>query len=642
MFQNHRPRNELLNATDETIEDALKHADPMALRGLLYQLTGDASVSATRAELAKRGFNRFPEVMLEADQELLRRRAGAYLRDLRDTAPTAVTFGPAERLPTSLRLATGLELTELEIGLGTEELGLDPWARTLKWRREPESSSKERFRVLVVGAGMAGLTMGIQLKRAGIPFRIVEKNPDVGGTWHANNYPGARVDTPSRGYTGLFGVDFEQQYPYAPWSVNNEYFRWLAKTFDLYDDIAFETEVKSLEWDDTDRHWKAVLAGPDGFESATATAVVTAVGVMSRPKVPDIAGMSDFKGQMWHTAEWPQGFDTAGKRFAVIGTGCTGYQLAPELALDAEHVAVFQRTPQWVLGVRGYSSPAPEQVNWLDRNFPYYKNFMRVRATLAMYSVSELSEIDSDFADPDAPNAKNKRIRNAAVELLEQKLGDPELVSAMLPPHPLLSARPVNVDVEYSILDALGRPNVELVTSGIRRITETGIEDVDGNLHEVDVIAFATGFHANDYLFPMRVAGREGVTVEDLWRESGARAYRGSMVPGFPNLWMMYGPNTNGGVLPAGLHELTGLFALQCMERLLLDEKCEVEVTEEAYEEYNREVDEGNRRKVWSDPRADSYFFINSYGRSAVNTPFWPGQIWKLLREPEYADLRFR
>ncbi len=208
----------------------------------------------------------------------------------------------------------------------------------------------------------------------------------------------------------------------------------------------------------------------------------------------------------------------------------------------------------------------------------------------------------------------------------------------MTPPHPYLSARPLAVDSEYSVLDALHADNVTLVTDGIRRITETGIETVTGEHHEVDVIVYATGFHATDYLFPMTIIGRDGVTIEKTWAEDGARAYLGCMVPGFPNLWMVYGPNTNGGMHPASFHEVVGRYALECMEHLIVNDKRAIEVTEDAYWRYNRLVDERNARKVWSDPRAHNYYWTE-FGRSAVMCPFYPWEIWHFLRHPSFDDL---
>ena len=211
----------------------------------------------------------------------------------------------------------------------------------------------------------------------------------------------------------------------------------------------------------------------------------------------------------------------------------------------------------------------------------------------------------------------------------------------MTPEHPPWSARAVMVDRDYCILDAIQRDNVTLVTDGIRRINETGIETVDGTQHDVDVIVYATGFHASDYLFPMKVTGRGGRTLDEFWKKGGARAHRFCMVPGFPNLWSVYGPNTNGGLGPGAFHELVTRYALQCMERLILEDRKEIEPTEEAYWRFNEDVDERNARKIWSDPRSHNYYWTE-HGRSAVMCPFTGPEIWSLLRHPPLDELEIR
>jgi 4-hydroxyacetophenone monooxygenase len=450
------------------------------------------------------------------------------------------------------------------------------------------------------------------------------------------------VDTPSRGYTHIFGAQFPYSSPFCDRVENQRYFDWVADAFELRDDIVFDTEVRALTWDVGSSTWEIEIEGPDGRSRLRSNAVVTAVGFLNRPKIPEIEGMADFRGVSCHTARWPQDMEIEGKRIAVVGTGCTGYQLIPELALEAEHVVAFQRRPQWVFGVPGYLSPFPAEVAWLDRNFPYYTNFMRLRTLGTGKAFWRLTEVDPDFDDPHTVSDLNRKTREAALAFLESKLGDqPELVATMTPEHPPWSARAVMVDRDYCVLDAIQRDNVTLVTDGIRRINETGIETIDGTQHDVDVIAYATGFHASEYLFPMEVTGRGGRTLEEFWKTGGARAHRFCMVPGFPNLWSVYGPNTNGGLGPGAFHELVTRYALECMERLILEDKKEIEPTEEAYWRFNEDVDARNARKTWSDPRSESYYWTE-HGRSAVMCPFTGPEIWNLLRHPPLDELEIR
>jgi 4-hydroxyacetophenone monooxygenase len=635
---------ELLGASDEVIADAVAYADPMALRGLLFQLTGDEEVAGTGVKLVVgSGGLSLTAPAGDGDVALLRRKAVEFLVALRDTGAAPTGLGPEQRLDRSLVLAVGEELSDDELALYREELAVDPWARGLEWRQPPPAQRLERFSVLVIGAGMGGLCAAVQLKRAGIPFTVVEKNAGVGGTWFDNRYPGCRVDTPSRGYTHILGVDFPYPYPFCPWAENSKYSNWIADRFELRDDIVFESEVRQLTWDEQSSVWEAEVDGPDGSYSLRSNAVISAVGFLNRPSIPEIEGMAEFAGTSWHTAHWPEGADLRGKRVAVIGTGCSGYQLIPELALEAGHVVVFQRTPSWLREAPGYRAPSPPQVNWLDRNLPFYTNYLRFRATCLARSMAKLSEVDPEFDDPHALNEANKLARDACISFLERKLVDPQLVAKMTPPHPLWSARPVNVDPEYSVLDAFLRDNVTLVTDHVSRINKTGIETCDGTQHDLDAIVYATGFHATEYLFPMTITGRDGITTNELWRRDGSRAYTFSMLPGFPNFWMLYGPNTNSGLPPAGFHELVTLYAMLGIERLILEDKNAIEPTLEAYWRFNELVDERNARKIWSDPRSHSYWSAAKHGRSAVMCPFAPDEIWRFLRHPNFdTDLQIR
>jgi 4-hydroxyacetophenone monooxygenase len=632
---------ELLEASDEQIERAVAHAEPMVLRGLLYQLTGDEEVAATPITVDPTGFQTFMMVAEQADVAMLRRKAVELLRAHRDAGAGPLDIGPEERLRRSVPLTLGEELDDAEYEFCREELALDPWVRSLAWSEPPPPERLQGFSVTVIGAGLGGLNVALMLKRAGIAYTVIEKDSGVGGTWWETRYPGARVDTPSRGYTHIFGAHFPYSSPFCDWAENQRYFDWVADTFELRDDIVFDTEVRALTWDEAASEWEVEVEGPEGRRTLRSSAVVTAVGFLNRPKIPEIEGMADFRGPSWHTSRWPDDADVAGKRVAVVGTGCTGYQLIPELVHSTEHVVAFQRTPQWLFGVPGYLSPFPDEVGWLDRNLPYYTNFMRLRTQGTGKAFRRLTEVDPDFDDPHTVSPLNKATRETSLAFLHRKVADPQLRAIMTPEHPPWSARAVMVDSDYCVLDAIQRDDVTLVTSGIRRITETGIEDGDGTPREVDVIVYATGFHASEYLFPMKVTGVGGQTLDDLWKVGGARAHRFCMYPGFPNLWSVYGPNTNGGLGPGAFHELVTRYALQCMERLILDGRRAIEPKREAYDRYNEDVDERNANRVWSDPRADSYYWTE-HGRSVVMCPFTGPEIFDLLRHPAFDELEIR
>jgi 4-hydroxyacetophenone monooxygenase len=646
VLQSDRVRSELLAATDSEIEDAVLYSDLMSLRGLIYQLTGDDELAAVRT-LKSRVF--LAEAWNVADEDgtrLIQSKAAEFLKRYRDSGALPIGPGPVERLPRSLALAAGEEIPADELAMWIEETGIDRWSRALKWPAAPTAAQLSEFTVAVIGAGMGGLNAAVQLKHAGVPFFVIEKNAEVGGTWYENRYPGARVDTPSRAYTHIFGADFVFQHPFSPQEDNERYFNWVADRFGVREDIRFNTEVEKLTWDEEAQLWRIRTRGAEGPQEWSVNAVIAATGLLSRPAVPEVPGLERFRGPAFHTARWPADLDVRGKKVAVIGTGATGYQLVPELANIASEVTLFQRKAQWLFPVQGYLAKLPPQVTWLDRNLPYHINFLRFRTNwlTGEHVYGEVFNLDPAWQHEHSRSALNDEIRADRVRYIKEMFADqPELAAKMIPPHPPFSARPILVDTEYNIYHALKRDNVHLVTGGVVSADETGLVASDGSHHEVDVVVFATGFKANDLLWPMEIRGREGRCMEEAWAKDGCRAYvSGSMVPAFPNLFILYGPNTNpangGGIV--NHEEMVTRFALEAIARLILTGERSVEIKQQAFERYNALLDQREALKIYTDARAQN-FFMNRHGRSSVMCPFGPSELWRMFNDDGLSDLAF-
>jgi 4-hydroxyacetophenone monooxygenase len=571
-----------------------------------------------------------------ADEVLIRQKAADFLKQYRDSGAGELDLGPKERLRQSLSLTAGQEIPEADMPIWSQETALDPWARGVKWSGGKAPEAAKDFRVAVIGTGISGLNTAVQLKRAGIPFVVFEKNPEVGGSWYENRYPGARVDTPSRGYTHLFGYDYPVPWGYSPRDENLKYFKWVADNFEIRENITFSTEVMSMIWDDDTKLWTLGTKGPDGEQTVQFNAVISCVGFLSRPQVPEIEGLESFGGVACHSAAWPEGLDITGKRVAIVGSGASGYQTAPVIARMASETYLFQRQPNWLYEDLSYLKPLPEQTLWLDRNFPYHSNFVRFRvaALVAPGGGSSALKRDPNFDDPHAVNPINKMLRDACVAFVSRKLAaKPELIPQMIPNFPPMASRPIRVDTDESVLDALARGDITLVSDPIQKVDATGIEA--GGVHrDVDVIVFATGFRANEYLWPMEVRGKGGQRIEEVWEKDGPRAYLGAMVPGFPNLFMCYGPNSNnfGGFTVVDLLELTAQFALRSIAGLIESGQRSVDVTDEAYWRFAQILDDSEKGMVYLDQRANSYY--QNGGRSCVNGPVDIRRMWRWLNDP--------
>jgi 4-hydroxyacetophenone monooxygenase len=635
-------RPELRDATDQEIEDAISYADPILLRGLLYALTGDEEVAAIPDELAGSDFRGpQPSIIDPGYSRILRGKAAEFLKKYRNVGRRQFRL-PERRIRRAMELTVGCRIPDDELGMWREQMGLEPMARSFEWppgRERPSKEQRERYRVVVIGAGMGGLNAGMQLKKAGIPFVIVEKNASVGGTWYENRYPGARVDTASLNYFHTFAVDYPCPNPFCTQEQNEAYLNWMADAFELREHIDFNVEVTSMVWREDSKLWEIVASGPDGARGYRANAVISCVGFLNRPHIPDIEGANSFEGPIIHTARWPEDINLHGKRVAVLGSGASSYQMMPELAKIAGKLTLFQRTPSWCFEAPGYLSPFPSQITWLDRNFPYWRNFQRLQISwiIGPHNLLRLIEADPNFNHPIAVSENNKIVYEQCRELMTRLMpGRPDLVENMTPRAPPFSSRPILIDSTDNIYDTLIRDNVKLVVEPISKIGPNGLITHDGKEHAVDVLIYATGFRANDFLWPIEVIGRAGKRIGDVWNKDGARAYLGTNVPGFPNFFMIYGPNMNpffNGLGASEMEEMTTRFSLKCIGALIANDWAEIDVREEAYDRFNRELDCLESTKIYSDHRVTNYY-KNAFGRSAVNCPFDVRLLWKWWLDP--------
>lgn len=462
--------------------------------------------------------------------------------------------------------------------------------------------------VAVIGSGFAGIGMSVALQRAGIEHLVLERAEDVGGTWRANRYPGCQCDVPSHLYSFSFAQNPEWSQTYSPQPEIWAYLRGVAERFGVTRRTRLGHEVLDCAWDAETRVWR-IETSKGRF---TANAVVAGVGGLSEPALPEIPGLDRFEGELMHSADWHDGADLRGRRVAVIGTGASAVQLVPRVQEMAAKLFLFQRTPGWVLPHRDRAISDRER--WLYRRLPAAQRLVR----WGVYWLRELIVIML---------AKSPRrtaaIRRLALQHLEDQVPDPELRARLTPAYSPGCKRLLPSNDYYP---ALTRPNVELVTAPIREIRPHSIFTGDGQEHEVDTLIAATGFRVSDHPFYGRVRDESGRTLLQHWDAGGVRAYRGTTVAGYPNLFLMTGPNTGLGhtsvvvMIEAQIPYILG--ALKLLQKRGL---AAVEVRAEAEDAYNRDVQRRLEKTVWNTGGCASWY-LDRLGR---NTTLWPDFTWR-------------
>ena len=538
---------EPITEDDATIAHALESASIPTLMMSLIHLTGDAGLldGPIRPGRAMMGD---VQAGLTAEQKAeVRKQAFEVLRAYRAGGCKLPPPPAPETIRRMLSFMVGETVPDEYVPMFLEEMELDGEdVRALDWSAVPEAR-KRGFHVLVIGAGMSGVLAAIRLEEAGIPYTVVEKNPTVGGTWYENRYPGCRVDVANHFYC----YSFEPSHDWSEFfSQRDEIQAYLERTTDRHgvrEKTRFETEVVAAHWNEEASHWEVRLRTPGGGEETlSAGAIVSAVGQLNRPRIPDFPGRERFRGAAFHSAEWDDSLDVAGKRVAVVGTGASAFQLVPEVAGQAKKLTVFQRSPCWMLPNPVYHARVSEGKKWLLRHVPAYALWYRF---LLFWPGSD-GLLPALVMDPEWPhpersvNALNEEMRKAFTAYYESQLeGRPDLLAKVLPTYPPFGKRILQDNGTW--LTSLKRENVEVVTAGVREITEEAILDEDGGEHPVDVIVYATGFHANRFLWPMEIRGRGGLGLREHWGEE-PRAYLGITVPQLPEpvlpVWALHQP----------------------------------------------------------------------------------------------------
>ncbi len=616
------------------IRRAVECSDLAALRIAVYQASGDPEVGELGpvAQLA------------EADRQRLIERCTELIE--RDLDSWTLRVPDDDEIRSMLEMVIGEPTPESEFELRKGVLSFDDFPFFAEWP-DGIDAAPDGFHVAIIGGGFNGIATAVQLQQLGIPYTVYERRDELGGTWSINRYPDIRVDTLSSSYEYSFEKDYAWTEYFARGPEVRSYLEHIADKFGVRPNVRTGHDLVEARFDDDTCLWTVTFRAADGSTVAqTANVVVSAAGLFANPLLPDFPGIDAFGGTVIHPTRWPDGIDLSDKRVAVIGNGSTGVQLLGRVAEMSEHVDVFQRTPQWISPRAKYGEPMEPEMRWLIDTMPAYWNWCRITSIMHLFNFHK----DYLIRDPEfeATGGRVTRTSENVRALLTQYIHDEtggrqDLIDKLVPDYAPMVRRPI---VDNGWYRALTRDNVDLVTDDIVGFTETGIRTADGAHHDVDVVVSATGFDIVKYLWPAEYFGRGGANLHERWDEDSPMAYVGMLVPDFPNLFVLYGPNSqpvSGGVALPAWYQMWAGFVARCITTMIEQGHRTVEVKADAFADYNERLVEESQNliMVTDEVIARRNYYVNERGRMQVNAPWETSDYYRMVSYPDHDDLRF-
>ncbi|MEH6910827.1 MAG: NAD(P)/FAD-dependent oxidoreductase [Oceanicoccus sp.] len=620
------------------ISSAVEQADLRVLLMVLFHLSGDRRwlqepyLPSRDVRLIADELAGFPEHI----QTVIRAEAVAMLSV--DKLTPVIDDPGDELMLTMMQTCLGERVPEEYAPMMREQMG---FCNPLRNIPVTASNTVEKRPVVIVGAGVSGIAMGTTLKQLNIPFIIVEKNAEVGGTWWQNKYPGCGVDTPNHAYSFSFGDRYRWDRYFAPREQLQDYMQHTATAMGLRTHIRLQTEFKTARWNEQNQCWDITISSGGGTETLEATALITAIGQLSLPAIPDITGAQGFTGAMFHTANWPADLDIKGKRVAIVGTGASAMQIVPTIADDVESLTIYQRGTQWARPIPRYHDAISEDGQWLLEEVPYYAAWFRF-TMLWRYGDGLLPSLHKDPSWPDPQrslNRSNDRHRQQMTDHIVDSLGDrDDLIEKCIPDYPPYGKR---ILLDNGWYNALLKPQVELVTDKISHFDKTGIHTVAGDQRQADIIILSTGFQVGLLSARLDIVGRDGISLEQQWGPDNPRAHLGINVAGFPNLFCTQGPNTGLGHGGSAIFqsECQARFIGACLAKMSENDISSIEVKQHVEDDYVARVDAEHEKMIWTHPGMSTYY-RNDAGRVVSVMPWRLVDYWEMTRTPDFDDFR--
>lgn len=546
--------------------------------------------------------------------------------------PVAIADPEPELLVHMLQVAMGEDIPDVYGAFTKSQLGEQPVSTT-------PIDVPDGFSAIVIGAGVSGLCAAVHLQAANIPFTVFERNHDIGGVWLENRYPGAGVDTPNHLYSYSF-VQYDWPDFFALRDELWGYLLHVTERFDLRRNIELNTTVEQVRWRETEQDWEVTVRSADGdVEVHHATVVISGAGIFNPPVMPNIDGLDSFEGPAFHTARWRDDVEIDGKRVAIIGNGASCMQIAPEIKDRVETLTIFQRSNHWAAPFEQFRRKVPEPLRFLLRENPIYQAWYRVRLGWTFNDrLHSALQKDPDWDHPERSlNPANDAHRSYFESYIRDELGERlDLFDVVVPQYPPFGKRMLMDNGWYRMLR---NDNVRLVTDAITSVDATSLHTDIGETFEADVIVIATGFDVLHFVNTYETIGVGGRSLRDAWDDDNAKAFLGTVTPGFPNFFTLYGPNLqpgHGGSL-INVIEMQMNYVMDLIAQMADGELGSVDIRPEVHAAYNERVDEAHEHMVWTHPGMSTYY-RNDRGRIVVNSPYRNVDFFEWTRHADLDD----
>ena len=611
-----------MNINKQSLERALDSASFPVVAALLVHFTGDISILDKLPRPNQAVLGETQGFLTEEDKQTIKKIALQEITRFFSNHKVNDIYIPSNNeLNKMMNFIVGESVSSDYIPMMLSDLKITSHDSKLDF-----AMTKSSLEVLIIGAGMSGILAAIKLAERGIKYKIYEKNNDLGGTWYENQYPGSRVDIANHFYSYSFEENHQWSEHFSQQPELLDYFKRCFDKYDIQKNTLFETQVTDMKFDNFTQTWKVASICKGNRNEEMINIVISCVGQLNQPKIPNIKDLDKFLGNVFHSSKWPDGDVISEKKVAVVGSGASAFQIVPSIAKSCKELTIFQRSPPWMFPNPKYHEMVDEGKKWLLKNLPFYSRWYRF---LVFYPGSD-QLLDSLFVDPlwqdrdDSINQQNDEMRELFTTSMLAQISDKSLIDKVIPKYPPFGKRMLQDNGAW--LETLHLPNVSLLTEGVERMSSRGIVSSEKE-HEFDTVIFATGFKAQDFFIPIDIDGGSG-SFKSIYKDS-PQSYLGITFSSMPNFFAMYGPGTNlahaGSIIFNSECQIN--YICSAIEYMLNNNHKVIKVKSEIEKQYQDKFDERHERMVWQHANVSSWY-QNSKGKVVTTSPWRLVEYW--------------